>query len=82
MNLVDVIAAESVEGFKVCLTFSDGEVIERDLSPWLTGPLFEPLRDPGRFRQLYVDDSIGTIAWPNGADMDAQVLRYALDPVK
>jgi hypothetical protein len=33
--------------------------------------MFEPLReDPKLFRQLRVDDELGTIVWPNGADMD------------
>ena len=38
--------------------------------------MFEPLReDPKLFRQVRVDDELGTIVWPNGADMDPDVLR-------
>jgi hypothetical protein len=38
--------------------------------------MLEPLReDPKLFRQVRVDDELGTIVWPNGADMDPDVLR-------
>ena len=42
--------------------------------------MFEPLRDPTAFRQVTVDPELGTIVWPNGADMDPDVLRGALPP--
>jgi hypothetical protein len=36
----------------------------------------EPLRpNPDLFRQVRVDHELGTIVWPNGADMDPDVLR-------
>jgi hypothetical protein len=37
--------------------------------------VFAPLRDLDVFRQVTVDDQLGTIVWPNGADMDPDVLR-------
>jgi hypothetical protein len=30
--------------------------------------------DPGYFNQVKVDDELGTIVWPNGADIDPDVL--------
>jgi hypothetical protein len=36
--------------------------------------IFAPLRDPANFAQLRVDPELGTVAWPNGADLDPGVL--------
>jgi hypothetical protein len=39
-------------------------------------PMFEPLREDAKlFREVQVDEQLGTIVWPNGADMDPDVLR-------
>jgi hypothetical protein len=50
-----------------------------NLAPYLRGPIFEPIRnDPALFRAMQVEE--GTIAWPNGADIDPDVLYYDLTP--
>jgi hypothetical protein len=50
-----------------------------DLEPFLKGPVFERVRrDPDFFRAVAVDGETGTIAWPNGADIDPLVLRFGL----
>jgi hypothetical protein len=65
-----------VSGFTVRLTFRDGSIREVDLEPLLRGPMFADLRaDPELFARVFVDDETGTIAWPNGVDMDADVLH-------
>jgi hypothetical protein len=72
---------EPLEGFVLRLGFDDGAVREIDLEPDLWGPVFEPLRaDPELFRQVRVDEELGTIVWPNGADMDPDVLHGELPP--
>jgi hypothetical protein len=66
---------EVLEGFTVRLGLSDGSEKTVDLAPYLHGPIFEPLRrDPALFRQVTVDEELGTIVWPNGADIDPDVL--------
>jgi len=66
---------EVLEGFTVRLGLSDGSEKTVDLTPYLHGPIFEPLRrDPALFRQVTVDEELGTIVWPNGADIDPDVL--------
>jgi hypothetical protein len=39
--------------------------------------VFKPLKDLQFFSQVTVDPEFGTICWPNGADIDPDVL-YAL----
>lgn len=78
MQLVDVTALAFLDGYRVWLTFSDDTTKEIDLEPYLSGPIFEPVRDPAIFHQAQIAD--GAISWPNGADIDTQVLRYGLTP--
>ena len=68
-------SVEPLEGFVLRLAFEYGTVREIDLEAELWGPVFEPLRaDPQLFRQVRVDDELGTVVWPNGADLDPDVL--------
>ncbi|MGA2052977.1 MAG: DUF2442 domain-containing protein [Opitutales bacterium] len=61
--------------FRVVVRFDDGVTKTVDLEPFLHGPIFDPLRrDPAAFRALKIDG--GTLAWPNGADIDPLVLYY------
>jgi Protein of unknown function (DUF2442) len=66
---------EPLDGYVLRLGFSDGSARDVDLEPELWGPVFEPLRDREVFRAVVVDDELGTIVWPNGADMDPDVLH-------
>jgi prepilin-type processing-associated H-X9-DG protein len=52
----------------VTVTFVDGSVKTMDLSPWLTGPVFERIAtDIDAFNQMYVDGE--TICWPGDLDI-------------
>jgi hypothetical protein len=76
--VVRVISVSALDGFAVRLGFTDGSIGRVDLRPFLEGPVFEPLlRDPAAFRAVRVDPELGTIVWPNGADLDPDVLRAA-----
>ena len=77
--LVRVTSAEVIGDFTLRLAFSDGTSREIDLEASLWGPIFEPLRDPDFFAQVSVDEELGTIVWPNGADMDPVVLHGSAD---
>lgn len=73
--MVRVSSVQPVDDFVVRLSFTDGTVRDVDLAPFLWGPVFEPLReDPELFRQVRVDYELGTIVWPNDADLDPDVL--------
>ncbi len=38
------------------------------------GELFEPLREPSLFAEASVDEVLGTVVWPNGADLSPEFL--------
>lgn len=74
---VDVVAVELLGGHRVRLTFDDGHVVERDLYRLLRGPVFDRIRnDPVEFEKVSIDVELGVLCWPNGADIDAELLRY------
>lgn len=78
--LPHVTKAEVLHDYVVRIEFDDGTVRDVDLGPELSGPIFAPLRDPEFFRQITVDDEIGTIVWPNGADFAPEFLRWGPGP--
>lgn len=66
--------SDSPDGLQLRLTFTDGLVRELDFDPVLRGGVLEELRDPAVFRRVWVDEVAGTIAWPNGVDLDPDAL--------
>lgn len=81
-TLIRVSKIRVLDGFEVEFTFSDGVTKRIDLDRHVRGPIFQPMRaDPAYFRLAYVDRESGTIAWPNGADLAPDTLRYDLRPV-
>jgi hypothetical protein len=72
---------EPLAGTRVKLAFTTGEIREVDLAPYLRGPVFDAVRsDPNHFRAMRVDAELGTIVWPDGADIDPDVLYEGLTP--
>jgi len=57
------------------LAFSDGTRKVVNVGPLLSGPVFEPLRDPGYFELAELDTVCGTVVWPNGADFAPEALH-------
>ena len=79
MGLIRIHDALPLEGFRVRLILTNGEVVERDLSSLLFGPVFEPIRqDPARFGEVRVD--AGALVWPNGADLCPDVVIWGGPP--
>ncbi|MCE9606631.1 MAG: DUF2442 domain-containing protein [Planctomycetia bacterium] len=79
--MIRIIEVAPIHDFVVQLRFTDGSAKEVDLERFLHGPIFEPLRtDRNEFLKIHVDPKAGTIAWPNGADIDPDVLFYGLQP--
>jgi hypothetical protein len=73
--MLRITAVTPLAGLRVHVALTDGTERDLDLTPYLWGPVFEPiLADRELFEQVYVDPVSKTIAWPNGADIDADVL--------
>lgn len=66
---------EVLDGFQVRLTFKDGTMGVADLADMIgQGPVFEPLRKRDYFCKVRVSRTLGTIVWPNGADVAPETL--------
>ena len=61
------------------ITFNEGTQKRVNLFSLLDGPIFEPLREPNYFARVLVDPVIGTVVWPNEADIAPEAL-YKLTP--
>ncbi len=74
----DVRSVEHLGGYRIRIVFADGTVREADLEKTLSGQvgaMFEPLRDVAFFALAAVDPEIGTVVWPNGADLAPNALH-------
>jgi hypothetical protein len=70
-----------LDGFRVRLGLTDGSERVVDASDLLRGPIFEPLRaNRALFAAVRVDPELGTVVWPNGADIDPDVLIHNRRP--
>jgi len=76
-TLVDVTGVEVIGDFRLRLTFEDGTVGDVGFEGREWRGVFEPLADPAFFAQVEVDPELGTVAWPNGADMAPETLYEA-----
>ena len=64
--LLTVTDVEYLGDYTLLCTFSTGEILKVDLTPLLSYPAFEELRDKEQFIQFGLED---TIFWKNGADI-------------
>lgn len=64
-------AARALDGFRLDLTFSDGVHGVVDLADRIVGRggVLAPLEASEFFRQVTVEPELGTVVWPNGADI-------------
>ena len=72
--MLHVTSAEYLEGYKIRISFSNGESGTVDLEAALWGPVFEPLRDLRSFRRFRVSEVLHTVCWDNDADFAPEFL--------
>lgn len=76
-----IASVEVLAGRRVRLRLTSGDVRVVDLTPYLRGPIFETIRkDTKAFRAVRVDPALGTLVWPNGADVCPDVLVLGREP--
>ncbi|MGH9226266.1 MAG: DUF2442 domain-containing protein [Acidimicrobiales bacterium] len=75
-----VVDVEHLGDYRLRLTFSDNLARELDFEGVLEGEVFEPLHDRSVFAKVSVDTVAGTICWPNGVDLDPDVLHGDFEP--
>ena len=73
--LKDIIRVQLADGYILRLTFEDGMEGDVDISRLIdfTG-VFSKLKDIAFFKSVSINAEFGTIVWPNGADIDPDVL--------
>ncbi len=76
--LHDVMTVESLGDHRLRVRFDDGTEGVVDVKQIVRfDGVFEPLRDQTFFAQVSVNPVLGTICWPNGTNLDSDVL-YAV----
>ena len=76
--LKDIVKVKPLKDFHLHLEFEDGAKGEVDIRKLVKfRGVFEPLKDEAFFAKVDVNPEWGTIFWPNGADLDPDVL-YSL----
>lgn len=73
--LKDVVNVRHLDGYRVYIRFEDGVDGVIDVSELVQfNGVFAPLEDTAYLARVRVNPDIGTICWPNGADLDPDVL--------
>lgn len=73
--LQDVVEVHHVAGYRLRLRFANGVEGEVDLERSLVfRGVFAGLRDLSGFGRVRVEPELGTVVWPNGANLDPDVL--------
>ncbi len=73
--LKDIVEVQPTRDYRLRLRFEDGREGEVDIADMIQFEgIFAPLKDHAEFLKVYVDPELGTICWPNGADLDPDVL--------
>lgn len=69
---IEVKDAEYLDGYRIKLFFSNGEIRIVDLTNHLNGQIFKPLMDKEFFKRISIP--YNTIQWENGADFAPEYL--------
>lgn len=73
--LHDVISVQAIDAQRLHIRFDDGIGGILDVSRFVSmSGVFEPLREVAFFRQVQVHPELKVVCWPNGADLDSDVL--------
>jgi len=74
-EILHINSVKHIEKFKLWVAFDDGTEGQVDLAGYLSGSVFEPLKDESFFSKVYIDEELETVAWPNGADLAPEFVK-------
>lgn len=74
-KIVHVTEVRYLGGHRLSLGFDDGICGEIDFSKEDWSGIFAPLVNPEYFARVELDGELGTIVWPNGADIAPDTLH-------
>ena len=74
-DIIKVVSVASLGGHRLRIAFSNGSEGERDFADVIAegGIMVEPLADERFFARVFIE--LGTLAWPNGFDLDSIALQ-------
>lgn len=77
-ELRHVVSVKPLGAHRLWMRFDNGDEGEIDMEPHLRPfqNLFAALKDPTYFAKVKVSRAAGTIRWPNGVDLDPDVLHH------
>jgi Protein of unknown function (DUF2442) len=67
-----IINVEPLENYKLKLKFTDNSIREFDMTPYLTYPAFEDLKEETLFKKASI--FLGTVKWNEEIDMSPDTL--------
>ncbi len=77
--LKDIVEVAARPAYKLFVRFEDGVSGEIDVAAATKFMgVFAPLRDEAVFAAVVINNELGTIQWPNGADLDPDVMYAGL----
>lgn len=74
-RIVHVTEVQGLSGHRLRLNFDDGISGEIDFADEEWRGVFAPLADPEYFARVQLDEELGTVVWPNGADIAPETLH-------
>jgi hypothetical protein len=69
-----IVAAKALLNYRLWVRFQDGVEGEVDLSDIVGKGVFRRWDDPSEFARVYVDEELGTVAWPGNLDLAPDAL--------
>ena len=76
IQAIEIVEARILNDYVVELVFSDLRKGTVNLRGFLGHGIFKSLLNKSHFRKMVVDGELGTICWPNGADIAPDTLYY------
>lgn len=81
--LIDIVEVLARPHQKLFIRFEDGVAGEIDVAAQTSfAGVFAPLQDEFVFMSVALNSELGTVHWPNGADLDPDVLYATLTGAK